>query len=147
MTYVAIIGIASRHSRIVIQSFSIVMCCFILVSRDWRKVFTVVSLRKHLEWLLIFLGKMKGIVIYHQNFQRGSGPTYTNSVGDSLGCSTEETLKRLEEVLLGSTETSTHITLHHVQWIGVMPSRFKLKIPPKRTIKPSPLITLTLSNE
>lgn len=42
---------------------------FALVSRYLRKILTIVSLCKHLEWLLIFLGKMKGIVIYPQAFQ------------------------------------------------------------------------------
>lgn len=89
---------------------------------------------------------MKRIVIYHQTFQIPSMPTYTNAVGDCLGYSTEETLKSLE-VLLRSKETSARIILCHLQWIDLMPLGFKLKTPPKRVIKQSPLMTLTFNNE
>ena len=52
---------------------------------------------------------MKGIVIYHQAFQVAFVPTCTDSAGDCLGYSTDETLKS-PEVLLGADETSIGVT-------------------------------------
>lgn len=89
---------------------------------------------------------MKGIVVYHQAFQVASVPTCTDSVGDCLGYSTDKTLK-WPKVLLGANETSTGFTLCHLQWIGLMSPRFKLKTPLGKTIKQLPLITLIFNNE
>lgn len=58
-----------------------------------RKMLTIVSLWKLIEWLLIFPGKMQGIMTHHQTLSLGSVLICTHLIGECLGYSTEETFK------------------------------------------------------